>query len=80
MKIDGAIMTVIDPHTGQELWSDSRQWGSLRVARATKALINEHRGEMEVESKKTRKVTAPSCRGSRTSTSRRGAFELRNCA
>jgi hypothetical protein len=52
VKIDGAIMTVIDPHTGQELWSDSRQWGSLRVAGATKALIDELRGEMEVESKK----------------------------
>jgi hypothetical protein len=51
VRIDGVIMTVIDPHTGQELWSDSKRWGSWRVASATKALIEELRGEMEVESK-----------------------------
>lgn len=52
VKIDGAIMTVIDPHTGRELWSDSRHWGSLRVASATRALIDELRSEMEGEAKK----------------------------
>ena len=52
VKIDGAIMTVIDPHTGRELWSDSRHWGSLRVASATKDLIDELRSDLESESKK----------------------------
>jgi hypothetical protein len=52
VRIDGAIMTVIDPHTGEELWSDSRRWGSLRIAGAARDLIAELRGEMEVESKR----------------------------
>jgi hypothetical protein len=47
VMIDRTIMTVIDPHTGQNLWSDSRIWGSWRVVGATKALIAELRGEME---------------------------------
>ena len=52
VKIDGAILTIIDPHTGRELWSDSRHWGSLRVASATRALIDELRSEMESEARK----------------------------
>jgi hypothetical protein len=52
VKIDSTIMTVIDPHTGKEMWSDSRRWGSWRVASATRDLIDELRSEMEVESKK----------------------------
>ncbi len=52
VRIDGAIMTVIDPHTGSELWTDSRRWGSLRVASATRDLIDELRSEMESEAKK----------------------------
>lgn len=52
VKIDVTIMTVIDPHTGQELWSDSRRWGSLRVAGATKSLIDELRSDLESEFKK----------------------------
>lgn len=52
VRIDGTIMTVVDPHTGEELWSDSMHWGSWRVGSATRALINELRGEMQVESKK----------------------------
>jgi hypothetical protein len=51
VQINGTIMTVIDPHTGEELWSDSRRWGSWRVAGATKALIDELRSEMESESR-----------------------------
>jgi hypothetical protein len=52
IKIDSTFVTVIDPHTGEELWSDSRNWGSWRVAGATKALIDELRGELEAETKK----------------------------
>ena len=49
VKINGTIMTVIDPHTGEELWTDSRTWGSLRVASASRALIDELRSELEGE-------------------------------
>jgi len=52
VRIEGTIMTIIDPHTGEELWSDSRRWGSIRVAAATRDLIEELRGEMEVETKR----------------------------
>jgi hypothetical protein len=52
IRIDSTFVTVIDPHTGEELWSDSRNWGSWRVAGATKALIDELRGELEAEVKK----------------------------
>ncbi len=52
VRIDGVILTVIDPHSGQELWSDSRRWGSMRVSAATRDLIEGLRGAMEAESKK----------------------------
>ncbi len=52
VRIDSTIMTVIDPRSGRELWSDSRNWGSLRVASATRALIDELRSELESETKK----------------------------
>jgi hypothetical protein len=45
-------MTIIDPHTGRNLWSDSRIWGSWRVVGATKDLIEELRGQMESQVKK----------------------------
>jgi hypothetical protein len=47
VKIDSTIMTVIDPSTGQSLWTDSRQSGSWRVSGATKDLIEELRVQME---------------------------------
>jgi len=47
VKIDFTIMTVIDPNTGQSLWTDSRRWGSLRVSSATKDLIDELRVQIE---------------------------------
>ena len=47
-------MTVIDPKTGQSLWTDSRRWGSLRVRGATKDLIGELRQQMEEQTKKWR--------------------------
>ena len=52
VKIDSTFVTVIDPRTGEQLWSDSRNWGSWRVSGATKALIDELRSELEAETKK----------------------------
>jgi hypothetical protein len=52
VKIDSTFVTVVDPHTGEELWSDSRNWGSWRMGNATRALIDELRSELEVETKK----------------------------
>jgi hypothetical protein len=49
--VDFTIMTVIDPKTGQSLWTDSRRWGSLRVRGATKDLIAELRQEMQDQTK-----------------------------
>jgi hypothetical protein len=42
-------MDVVDPHTGESLWADSRTAGSWRVAGATKDLIAEFRGRVEAE-------------------------------
>jgi hypothetical protein len=50
--VDFTIMTVIDPKTGQSLWTDSRRWGSLRVRSATKDLIGELRQQMEEQTKR----------------------------
>ncbi len=52
VKVDFTIMTVIDPNTGQTLWTDSRRWGSLRVRGATKDLIEELRQQMEEQVKR----------------------------
>ena len=41
VEIESTIMTVIDAHTGEALWTDSRRWGSWRVDGATKDLIGE---------------------------------------
>jgi hypothetical protein len=50
--VDFTIMTVIDPKTGQSLWTDSRRWGSLRVRSATKDLIQELRQQMEDQARR----------------------------
>jgi hypothetical protein len=52
VAVDFTIMTVIDPNTGQTLWTDSRRWGSLRVRGATKDLIEELRQQMENQVKR----------------------------
>lgn len=52
VRIESTIMTVIDPNTGQTLWTDFRQWGSWRVKGATKDLVNELRHQMEGQTKK----------------------------
>jgi hypothetical protein len=52
VAIESTIMTVIDPNTGQNLWTDSRRSGSWRVSGATKDLIEELRGQMEGQIKR----------------------------
>jgi hypothetical protein len=52
VEIVSTIMNVIDPNTGESLWSDSRHWGSWRVKSATKDLIEELRQEMEGQTKR----------------------------
>ena len=52
VSVDFTILTVVDPKTGENLWSDSRRWGSWRVGGATKDLIDELRGEIEEQIKK----------------------------
>jgi hypothetical protein len=43
-------MNAVDPKTGENLWGDSRDWGSLFVARATRDLIKELKSRLEQES------------------------------
>jgi hypothetical protein len=52
VKIESTIMTVIDPITGQSLWTDSRQWGAWRAKGAAKDLIDELHHQMEDQTKK----------------------------
>jgi len=52
VSVDFTIMTVVDPHTGENLWSDSRRWGSWRVDHATRDLIAEFRQLIEGQTKK----------------------------
>ncbi len=52
VSVDFTIMTVVDPGTGENLWSDSRRWGSWRVDHATKDLIAEFRKQIEGQTKK----------------------------
>jgi hypothetical protein len=49
VNVDITYMNVVDPQTGQNLWGDSRQWGSLFVPKATRDLIQELRTQMEEE-------------------------------
>ena len=52
VSVDFTIMTVVDPSTGENLWSDSRRWGSWRVDHATRELIAEFRQRIEGQTKK----------------------------
>jgi len=52
VAIESTIMTVIDPNTGQALWTDSRHTGSWRVSGATKDLIEELRNQMEGQTRR----------------------------
>jgi len=50
VKVNITYMDVVDPLTGRDLWGDSREWGSLFVAKATKDLILELKLRMVEES------------------------------
>jgi hypothetical protein len=50
--IESTIMTVIDAKTGEELWTDSRRWGSWRVDGATKDLVAEFQNLMASQIKR----------------------------
>ena len=50
VAIKTTYMDVVDPQTGQDLWGDSRVYGSFFVARATHDLIKELKLRMEEES------------------------------
>jgi hypothetical protein len=41
VEISTTYMNVVDPQTGENLWGDSREWGSLLVGKATRDLIRE---------------------------------------
>ncbi len=69
VSVDITYMNVVDAQTGKNLWEDSRQWGSLRVARATKDLIQELRLRMEEESQANPQALAEKHRGRKTSPS-----------
>jgi hypothetical protein len=49
VRVDITYMNVVDPQTGKSFWDDSKRWGSLLVARATKDLIVEFKEELEIE-------------------------------
>lgn len=49
IRVDTTFMSVIDPHTGQNLWSDSKTAGSWRVGGATKDLIDEFRAQIDAQ-------------------------------
>jgi hypothetical protein len=49
VSVDITYMDVVDPRTGRSLWNDYRQWGSWRVASATKSLIAEFRTQLDEE-------------------------------
>jgi hypothetical protein len=51
VSVDITYMDVVDPNTGKSFWDDSRQWGALFVARATKDLIQEFKEELALEEK-----------------------------
>jgi hypothetical protein len=51
VSVDITYMTVVDPNTGDTLWSDSKQWGSMLVGRATRDLIAEFRDQLEEETR-----------------------------
>jgi hypothetical protein len=45
--VDFTILTVIDGHTGEALWSDWKRWGYILVSRASRALVRELRVAVE---------------------------------
>jgi hypothetical protein len=52
VHIDTTFMNVVDPKTGANLWGGFEQWGSVMVARATRALIDQLKLQMEEQQTK----------------------------
>jgi hypothetical protein len=49
--VDYTILTVIDGHTGQYLWTDYKRWGYMLVSEASKSLMHEFRMAVAAEVK-----------------------------
>lgn len=45
--MDYTILTVIDGHTGEALWSAWKRWGYVLVSRASRALVRDLRVAVE---------------------------------
>jgi len=45
--VDYTILTVIDGHTGEALWSAWKRWGYVLVSRASRALVRDLRVAVE---------------------------------
>jgi hypothetical protein len=50
------FMDVVDPNTGQSLWSDDRYWGSFFVAEATRDLLSEFKAHLAVSESQQQRV------------------------
>ena len=53
VKVDITYMNVVDAQTGEDLWGDSRHWGSFFVAKATRSLIEQLRMQLALETQPT---------------------------
>lgn len=42
-------MNVVDPHTGQSLWDDSKEFGSWLIPKATKDLVEEFKEQVKLD-------------------------------
>ncbi len=42
-------MNVVDPHTGQSLWGDSKEFGSWLIPKATKDLVEEFKEQVKLD-------------------------------
>jgi hypothetical protein len=51
VAVDITYVNVVDPHTGEDLWGDSRQWGYLLAGKATRELIDEFATQLQRESR-----------------------------
>lgn len=50
VHIEITYLDIVDPRTGESLWSDTRRWGSWLVPKATRSLIEEFRLQFEAQS------------------------------
>jgi energy-converting hydrogenase Eha subunit E len=51
VAVDITYVNVLDPRTGENLWGDSRQWGSMLAGKATRDLIDEFETQLKQESR-----------------------------